>query len=292
MSWKGMLVLSLCLISLGSLSAQDQASEPLDPNFIFHPDNIVQSTEDYTEIYSVMGKYYQGVEMAQLHLLDEVFHKTWVMRDTNTPNQALLNIEDKPTFIKRVQNHGPYPGYASERVFSTVGLANGNLAFVRINKAPSRSATSFVLFKLNGKWILMDKVWADVRDTSQTVRRSLAYAATDSLLHSYFEALSTSDMGKVSELLHEGWDKKHLGQEGQLKTLSKAEFLKALAHYKEQVDFNQLFSIELYHDNLAVARVDFPSTRTTSFLTLFKIDGVWKIASERSSSGQPQNKTK
>ncbi|MEM9649680.1 MAG: nuclear transport factor 2 family protein [Bacteroidota bacterium] len=281
------IVLGLCLIAYVPLYAQDRTSEPLNSNFIFHPANVVQNTEDYAEIYSVMGKYYQGVEMAQPNLLDEVFHETWFMRDTDTPNTATLNIENKSTFIQRVQDHGPYPGYASDRVFATVGLANGNLAFVRVNKAPSRSATSFILFKLNGQWILMDKVWANVRNTSQTEHRSLAYAETDSLLHSYFEALATSDVGKVSELLHDGWDKKHIVQHGQFETLSKTEFLKTIPNRQHQIDFNQLFSIELYHDNLAVGRVDFPSTKTTSFLTLFKINGGWKIASERSSSGPP-----
>ena len=285
MPWNGMFVLSLCLVLFVPLHAQDKVPETLNPKFIFHPDNVVQNTADYAEIYSVMGKYYQGVEMAQPDLLDEVFHKTWFMRDTDTPNTATLNIENKPKFIKRVQDHGPYPGYASDRVFATVGLANGNLAFVRVNKAPSRSATSFVLFKLNGKWTLMDKVWADVREGSQTVHRSLAYTATESLLHSYFEALSTYNVEKVSGMLHAGWDKKYLNPKGQLKTISKTEFLKTIPGQQHQIDFNQLFAIELYHDNLAVARVDFPSTNSTSFFTLFKINGVWKITSERSSSG-------
>ena len=268
----------------------DQGS--LDSSFIFLPEALNQNTQDMSAIYAVMAKYYEGVEKARLDLLEEVFHAQWLMRDTDTPNQAHLNLEDKPAFIKRVRDHGPYPGYAQYRAIANVGRAYDDLAFVRVNKDPSRSATSFFLFKIDGKWKITDKVWLNPRDEHlQTPTQQSAFSQVRQLVENYYKGLAKADDVLIGRLLHEDWELKHLKNDGSLVIENKDDYIDRLSTKpaEEYIDHSQLLSIELYHDRLAIVRVDQPSKSIISYLTVFKVDGAWTIVSERKSCNDPIN---
>ncbi|MEX0313851.1 MAG: nuclear transport factor 2 family protein [Allomuricauda sp.] len=276
----GILLFAFAFFTSIDAQAQPQApNENLDPNFIFHPNNLMRNSDDLSAIYGVMAQYYEGVELGKPDLLKTVFHTEWQMRDTGTPDEATLHIADKSNFVNMVRDHGPYPGYASERVFAHVGMANDNLAFIRINKAPSRSSTCFYLYKLNQGWTIMDKLWVPVREAADLPPTSESYRAVEMLLHTYFKALAVADTQVLSDMLHPDWDSKTIDSEGKLTTVSKTALLQNPK--TEQIDFTQLLSIDLYHDKLAIVRIDIPSQDSTSFITIFKIDGNWKITNER-----------
>lgn len=82
----------------GLLKAQKMPAQ-----FIFQPENHKKYAKDQSAIYQVMSKYYEAVERANIDLLKEVFHSDWFMRDTDTPKEATLNVENKATFIKRAE---------------------------------------------------------------------------------------------------------------------------------------------------------------------------------------------
>ena len=179
----------LFLVSFSGFSQNPNQQGNTDQSpYIFNSDNLIQHSKNLSEIYTQMAKYYEGVEKANLDLLDKVFHKNWFMRDTDTPEEATLNVENKQKFIRRVRDHGPYPGYAKYRAFTTVGVAYDNLAFVRINK---KSSTSFFLFKLNGEWMLMDKLWATMEPSGSGQSSSSNFSAVDELMTNYFGASKT-----------------------------------------------------------------------------------------------------
>ncbi|MEX0315738.1 MAG: nuclear transport factor 2 family protein, partial [Allomuricauda sp.] len=186
-------------------------------------------------------------------------------------------------------DHGPYPGYASQRVFANTGIANNTLAFVRINKAPSRSSTCFFLYKLSGDWIIMDKLWIPVRKSVQTTPQSAEYANIETLLNDYFKALANADIDILNALLHKEWDLKYLDSSGKLNVTSKKQYIAQIQGKHEHIDFSQLWSIDLYHDKLAVVLIDIPLNNTTSFLVIFKINGQWKIAGERKTVSDNKN---
>ncbi|WP_420321610.1 nuclear transport factor 2 family protein [Flagellimonas sp.] len=250
------------------------------PQYIFNQENLEGHAQDLSAIYDQMGKYYEGVERANISLLDEVFHKNWFMRDTDTPKEATLNVENKQKFIDRVRNHGPYLNYAKHRKFANTGLANGNLAFVRINK---KSATSFFLFKLDGKWILMDKLWATMESQSADQNRSLDFFSVDRLVTEYFEAVKNSDSKTLEAILHSNWDKKTINADNHFKITDKNQFLQNLPVDKGNIPHTKLMSMDLYHGKLAIVRVDFTDESSTSFFVCFKLNGQWTIAGERSS---------
>ncbi|MEO1048997.1 MAG: nuclear transport factor 2 family protein [Bacteroidota bacterium] len=262
--------------SQGHQADENNAKSP----FIFDQHNLDQNIKDLSAIYAYMGKYYRAVEKAEVNLLDEVFHSGWFMRDTDTPKEATLNVENKATFIKRVKDHGPYPGYASERVFADVGMANDDLAFVRVNRAATRSSTCFFLFKMANGWTIMDKLWVPVREAA-TTHASKAHSTIEEMLNGYFQALAQSDAKAISQMLHEDWNVKSIGSGGTFKTSSKTEFLESVQKQKQPIDHSQLLSINIYHEKLAVVRIDIPSKSATSYLILFKIGNEWKIVSER-----------
>ena len=48
-----------------------------------------------SDVYQQMAKYYEGVEKANLPLLDEVFHQQWAMRDDDVPEGVLDLVLDR-----------------------------------------------------------------------------------------------------------------------------------------------------------------------------------------------------
>lgn len=254
-------------------------------SYIFTPEILQQNQEDLSAIYNCMAKYYEGVERAKSELLDEVFFEDWLMKDTDSPHAVHLNVEDKATFIKRVKDHGPYPGYAQERVIADIRLSYEKLAFIRVNKDPSRSSTSFFLFKVNGEWKIMDKIWLNTRkENSHYIPSKNSYATVESLIDNYFKALSNGDYVKLSDLLHQNWDLKYIDESNQLVIEKKEDFINRLSanSIEDHIDYSQLLSIDVYHDGLAVVRIDRPSQGETIYLTIFKVGGdAWKIVNER-----------
>ena len=270
----------------GSFPGQPLNAQTIPSPFIFNTEHQQEISTDISAIHHIMGQYYKGVEKANLDLLREVFHPTWFMRDTDTPEESYLNVESKKAFIKRVRDHGPYQNYARDRAFAGIDKAYDNLAFVRINKNPSRNSTGFFLFKLQGEWTITDKIFVNPRPQLEQVSPSgKSYAIVESLVHDYFQSLASADTIKLRGLLHEKWDLKYLDEAGSLQTLSKSEFLKRLPNNKAFYDHSQLMTIDMYHGKLALVRLDMPAQSMTSFFTLFKIAGTWKIVSERKTQG-------
>ncbi|MGW9685316.1 nuclear transport factor 2 family protein [Flagellimonas sp. 2504JD1-5] len=273
-------VLLFLFVLVTSFGFSQGENQTMQSAYIFDEAKLNQHSENLSAIYSVMSKYYKGVEYAKLNLLQEVFHSNWFMRDTDTPDEITLNVENKQKFIKRVHDHGPYPGYAKFREFASVGFANDNIAFVRINK---KSTTSFFLYKLNGEWMLMDKLWATMEKSNSNQNRASDYVSVNQLVTQYFEAISNLDRDALNKLLHQNWDKKIIDNGNNMDIIQKNDLLKNLDPPLQDINHTQLLSTDLYHGKLAIVRVDSPDKFTTSFFICFKINGKWIIAGERTS---------
>ncbi|WP_298794177.1 nuclear transport factor 2 family protein [uncultured Allomuricauda sp.] len=266
---------------IGFSQVESEQKQQTRSPFLFNPQNLDQNSKDLSAIYKVMADYYKGVEKANTTLLDKVFHTDWFMRDTETQHIGSLHIESKQKFIQRVADHGPYHGYAKDRKFASIGLANDNIAFVRVNKT---GATSFFLYKLDGEWILMDKLWATI-DLDNTQRNGYEYSNVHELLHSYFEAVQNSNQKMLNQLLHSAWDKKILNHQNNYSIIDKKTWLKNLKTNPYPSDPIKLVSTDLYNGKLAIVRVDFTEESTTTFFICFKMNGQWTIAGERTTIG-------
>ncbi len=269
------------LLSTITAICQPSTNQEKASAFIFDPMVLQLYSEDIASIYGTMAQYYEAVEKGNADDLLEIFHTDWYMRDTDTPGEAVLNVEDKSAFMDRIRNR-PFPDYAAAREFATTGLANGNLAFVRINKMPSRNATSFILFKLNGRWTIMDKVW--VHTDPDLGPGSEAHGTIEKLINDYYGALEKANVEVLDGLLHARWDRKEIDNTGKYTVISREVLLGSLSN-QAIPNPNQLRSVDIYHDKLAIARIDFPETATTSFLIFFKVNGNWTMAGERTSVG-------
>ena len=271
----------LCYIfSSGVILVQAQE---INPTYIFETDYIDKKLHDQKSILDRMAMYYEGVEKAEISMLESVFHNTWVMRDSDTPNEQTLNVENKTTFLKRVRDHGPYPGYAEDRVFANIGMANEHLAFVRINKASSRSSTYFFLFKVEDEWVIMDKIWANT-NTSAERYHSSTNSTAEKTIKKYYDALEEGNRNELDHILHDDWDLKAIDQHQILQMTSKSELISNHDHFPPSADYGNLISMDVYYNKLCIARLDLPAHHTTVFLTLFKIGPDWKIVCERRSS--------
>ena len=257
----------------------------MTPPLIFLPEIQRRHSDDAAAIHSVMARYYQGVEEARVDLLEEVFHSAWLMKDTDTPGAATLNVEGKTAFIERVHGHGPYPGYAAGRRVATVSTAHDRLACVRVDKSESRSSTVFVLFKLGSDWTLIDKVWVNPRSPADAPRPiAPVLQAVSSRLDGYFRALAGGDRVAIKALLHERFEVKSVGNNG-FAGQSLEEALQGYFASSSTDDSSRLVAIDVFQESMAVIRIDLPTDEETRFIVMLRIGGVWQIVLERRSQG-------
>jgi hypothetical protein len=251
---------------------------------IYSPEAVRYRAASVDAIHEVMAKYYQGVEEAQSELLDEAFHPEWLMRDTDTPEAALLGVEGKGAFILRVTKHGPYPGYAEDRVIVSMALGCDHLAYVRVNKDSSLSSTDFFLYRVADRWAIMDKIWMNPRaDRPTHPDGTTTLAIVGGVLDRYFAALDQGDRETLTELLHVQWDLKFVERERGLVCLGKEEFLLAVGQgtERESLDHTRRLTVETCQDGMAVVRIDLPAGAGTRFLAILKVGPNWKIVAER-----------
>ena len=251
--------------------------------FIFEPDIQRIHSEDAAAIHAVMARYYQGVEEARADLLDEVFHPDWLMKDTDTPGAAALNVEGKAAFIDRVRGHGPYPGYAAGRRVVTVSGAHDRLACVRVDKTESRSSTVFIFFKVGGVWAIMDKIWVHPRPTGDNPTPiAPALTAVATRIDDCFRALASADGGALEALFHERWEMKSLGGGG-ITEYGRAHLLDERFELAGHADHSQLASIDVFQGNMAVIRIDLPAREETRFMIMLRVGDLWQFVLERRS---------
>lgn len=248
-------------------------------------ETFIKNTTDIYNIYAILAKYYEGVDQAKINLLEEVFHSEWLMKDTDNPDAMLLNIEDKATFIDRVANHGPYQDYATDRAIVNISIAYDTLAFVQVNKNPSRNATCFSLFKINNEWKIMDKIWVNPIGTAMEVVSSKSYfEEIEKLVANYYKAISNTNANTLNEILHDAWEVKYLSENSTLQIESKKDFINRILKSEQKAkfgDFKLLIHINIFHDRLAIVRVDQPDISKTTFFIIFKVAEIWKIGAER-----------
>lgn len=247
-----------CLfILVCGISVHLYAQQMGDKAFIFDPSIIQQYGTSINGIISVMANYYEGVEYSDAEKLDASFHSSWLMRDNDGTDNDFIHIEDKETFIERVKNHGAYEDYASQRKIGAIEVIHDQLAFVRIDKAPTRSATLFFLAKIASHWAIIDKLWVYQEEQYDPL-------PSEGLLltvQNFYNGFATDDH----------FDSKVLS----------ADLYKVYQESKLIDNDIKLISILGVYDRLAVIRTDYPALNTTAYMVLFRLNTGWSVACER-----------
>lgn len=246
----------------------------------YNQKNKERNLANYVAIYEVMAKYYQGVEEAKLGLLDAVFHSDWAMRDNDVPARNQINVEDKPTFIRRVRQHGPYQDYAADRVLTRIDVHQERWAFVQITKSTSGNATLFFLIKTGKGWIILDKIWViTTAEALASNEENLEYPVIEKLLNAYQDGIQTQHDQYLQQVLDEKWDSKVLDGKGNLQQASRSSFFENLGQIS--LDLDEIKFINIYQSSLAIVQLENHKTSFISFIVLFYLEGTWRIASER-----------
>ena len=245
----------LILLSLSSSNLIAQTIE--EKSFIFDSSITQEYSSSFDDIISVMADYYYGVEYADGDKLDKAFHDSWQMRDNDGTENKFIHKEDKAAFIKRVTDHGNYEGYASQRKIGTIEVIHNQLAFVRIDKAPTRSATLFFLANIESKWRIIDKLWVYQEESYQSLPSVDLLASIQKV---YKGQMETEDF--------------------ESKIFSDNVYQLALESQLTDHEI-KLVSILGIYDRLAVVRTDYPAMNTTGYTVLFRLEDGWKLACER-----------
>lgn len=111
------------------------------------------------EALAVLDRYYRAVTDGEPAPLEDIFDAGWHMKNHEFGE---IVCEDKAAFIKRIEP-GPLPGYSDNRQIADVQVIADQIAYVRVDRPSTPSTTIFVLFRVGGRWVVSDKVWADGR---------------------------------------------------------------------------------------------------------------------------------
>ena len=245
------------LILLVLIPKNSVAQSITNEEFIFDTSITQQYSNSFDDIISVMADYYQGVEYGDGIKLDKSFHSSWKMWDNVGTENTFIHIEDKATFIKRVTDRGNHESYASHRKIGAIEVMHDQLAFVRIDKAPSRNTTLFFLANIDGEWKIIDKLWVNEEENYEP------YPSTDLLL-------SIRNFHKAQMQAEEFESKLFSGKEYQV------------ARESQLIDHEtKLVAILGVYDRLAIVRTDYPVLNTTGYIVLFRLEEGWKVACER-----------
>ncbi len=228
-----------------------------DKAFIFDPSITQKYSTSINGIISVMANYYEGVEYSNEEKLNSAFHTSWQMRDNDETDNKFIHIEDKSTFIKRVNDHGNYKGYASQRKIEAIEVIHDQLAFVRIDKSPSRNTTLFFLAKIDKVWVIIDKLWVYKEEN--------------------FNPLPSNELLSSIKSFYEG---QATDKDFDSKVLSNDSYTIALESKLADHEI-KLVSILGVYDRLAVVRTDYPTLNTTAYIVLFRLDTGWEVSCER-----------
>ena len=247
-----------CLFLLFCLLAtQLPAQQEPDKAFIFDPSITQNYHESFNAILGVMASYYEGVEYSNEKKLQAAFHSSWHMRDNDGTQNTFIHIEDKPTFIKRVKDHGNYKDYASQRKIGALEVIHDQLAFVRIDKSPSKNVTLFFLAKIDGAWKIIDKLWVYPEDN--------------------YNPLFSNELLTCLQSFYDGHTPEN---DFDSKVLSNTSF--EITQTSKLKDHEiKLVSVLSVYDRMAVVRTDYPAINTTAYIVLFRLDSGWKVAGER-----------
>lgn len=252
----------------------------MNNRLFYHEENKRKNLATQAAIYEVMAKYYQAVEEARIELLEEVFHSTWAMRDNDVPSRDQINVEDKPTFIKRVRQHGPYLNYGADRVLADLKLLGEGWAFVQITKTTSGNSTLFFLAEMAGTWMILDKIWVNTAGDARAEMDKVAeYKVLENLLHTYQDAINSSHDQYLEQLLDQRWNVKYWVAPSTLADKSRPAFFNELLEAK--LELSAIISISLFQTKLAMVQAESQQDNFTSFFVLFYIEGSWKMACER-----------
>lgn len=111
------------------------------------------------EVLNVLDVYYCAVEDGRSAPLADIFHPDWRM--TNHEGGAVVS-EDRTQFLRRI-DAGPTRGYNKDRGIADVQVLFDSLACVRIDKPSTPGVTVFLLAKVSGTWVVVDKAWSMAR---------------------------------------------------------------------------------------------------------------------------------
>jgi hypothetical protein len=107
------------------------------------------------DVLDVLDVYYRAVETGDAAALERVFHPAWHMKNIEG---GRVVAEGREAFAKRLEK--PTRGYIRDRQIADVQVVFDRMAFARIDKPSTPGVTVFALFKLAGRWLIVDKVWS------------------------------------------------------------------------------------------------------------------------------------
>ena len=135
---------STSVLILASLLAVGQAS--------------AQTPSEIQAVERVIQAYYDGMTRGDPIVLDRVLHDDWHIKTLLGPDDDPLFVGAKREYIERYTGE-KQPDYAKDRHITSIDMANDSLCVVRIDSPTRQHTVFFTLFKINGTWSMLSKIF-------------------------------------------------------------------------------------------------------------------------------------
>ena len=112
------------------------------------------------------------------------------------------------------------------------------------------------------------------------------YSIVAGVVEKYFEALKSSNSPALSRLTHDIWH--HKSVSNGMMTIDKSQMpdcVKSPDCVSIYRGNYRLTTLQIFYDNFAIARLDDREAYSVTLLTLFKDDGVWRVANQLTLDG-------
>ncbi len=110
-------------------------------------------------VVDALGAYYRAVDQDDPDALDGVFHPDWLMKNLDGGKIVSEGIERFKARLFGSENKG----YDKDRQIADIQLIYDCMAYARVDLPKGPITTVFVLFKLDGRWLIVDKAFSDSR---------------------------------------------------------------------------------------------------------------------------------
>jgi hypothetical protein len=253
------------------------------------------TTEAYTDIADVVSVYCDALHTRDADKMRQVWHPSAHLKRIDDEGSVLDISAERFFDIVSMGEPTQDPAVVAQNALLSIDVLHPDvaaMAHVQITLPPKRYTDFLSLVKLNGRWMIINKMFTSVEMTSPTYLEEMSFMESHSeiadALTTYFYSLHLSDADLIEQVLHKSASV-YTSVDGQLRERDNATFKKDLAERlpssgTEVTKFDKIIAITKSGSRSAVAKVQigFPHTGKlfTDHLSMLKVLGHWMIVNK------------
>ena len=207
--------------------------------------------------------------------LQRILHPVWSAKRAAPAGRA--EVEERASFIRRAMTIAPE---IDDRVITSVQICHPEFAVVRADDWTACSTSIFLLLVDKTGWRIVGEAWAGAAVGERDARFAsrMEEGAALQVLEQYYRAVTDGDPQFLRRIFAPIWQMKN-HENGEIVSEGTDAFVARIDQgpLPGYWDDRQISDVQIVSGRLAFARVDRPSTPSTTVFLFMKIAGDWLI---------------